>query len=60
MLMDVVVEVVVVEAVDVMQVGFFVLFWRGCLGDMMGVRVVMEVIVGSVVLVGVVVLVWWR
>ena len=34
MLMDVVVEVAVVEAVDVMQVGFFVLFWRGCLGDM--------------------------
>ena len=60
MLMDVVVEVVVVEAVDAMQVGFFVLFWRGCLGDMMGVRVVREVIVGSVVLVGVVVLVWWR
>ena len=39
---------------DVMQVGFFVLFWRGCLGDMMGVRVVMEVIVGSVCW-----LVWW-
>ena len=45
---------------DVMQVGFFDLFWRGCLGDRMGVRVVGEVIVGSVVLVGVVVLVWWR
>ena len=33
---------------------FFCLFWRGCLGDMMGVRVVIEVVVGAIVLVGVV------
>ena len=53
MLMDVVVEVVVVEAVDMMrvvQVGFFVFSRRGCLGDMMRVRGVMEVVVGVVVL----------
>ena len=37
-LMDMVVEVVVVEAMDVGQVGFFVFFRHGCLGDMMGVR----------------------
>ena len=42
-LMDVVVEVVAVEAMNVVQVGFFVR--RGCLGDMMGVRVVIEVVV---------------
>ena len=51
MLMEVVVEVVVVETVDVVQVWFIVFFWRGCLGDMMGVRVVIEVAVGAVVLV---------
>ena len=42
-LMDVVVEVVAVEAMNVVQAGFFVR--RGCLGDMMGVRVVIEVVV---------------
>ena len=41
-LMDVVVEVVAVEAMNVVQAGFFVR--RGCLGDMMGVRVVIEVV----------------
>ena len=56
----VVVEVVVVEAVDVVQVCFFIFFRRGCLGYMMDVRVVMEVLMGVVVLVDVVVLVWWR
>ena len=62
-LMDVVLRVavgVVVETVDVVQVWFFDFFWGGCFGDMMGVRVVMEVVVGAVVLVDVVVLVWWR
>ena len=59
-LMDVVVEVVLVVAVDVMQAGFFVFFWRGCFGDTMGVRVVKEVVVGVVVLFGAVVLVWCR
>ena len=54
MLMDMVVEVVVLEAVDVVQAGFFVFFQNGCLGDMMGVRVVIEVVVGAVVFV------WWR
>ena len=53
-LMDMVVEVVVLEAVDVVQAGFFVFFQNGCLGDMMGVRVVIEVVVGAVVFV------WWR
>ena len=48
-----VVEVVVVEAVDVMRVGFLDLSRRGCLGYIMDVEVVMEVVVG------VVVLVWW-
>ena len=38
-------------------VGFFVFFRRGCLGDMMGVSVIMELVVGVVVLVGVMVLV---
>ena len=63
MLMDVVVEVVVVEAMDVVQVvqvWFIVFFRRVCLGDVMGVRVVVEVVVGAVVLVSAVVLVWWR
>ena len=50
-LMDVVVEVVVVEVVDMVQAGFFVFFRRGSFGDVMGVRVVMEVGVGAVVLV---------
>ena len=54
MLMDMVVEFVVVEAVDVVQAGFFVFFQNGCLGNMMGVRVVIEVVVGAVVFV------WWR
>ena len=50
----VVVEVVVVETVDVVQACFFVFFLYGCLGDMMGVRVMIEVVVS------VVALVWWR
>ena len=50
----VVVEVVVVETVDVVQVWFFIFFRRGCLGNMMDVRVVIEVVIV------VVVLVWWR
>ena len=45
------VEVVVVEAVDVVRDGFFVFSRRVCLGDMMDVKVVMEVVVGAVVLV---------
>ena len=48
MLMDLVVEVIVVEAVDVVrvvQVGLFVFPLCCCLGDMMGVRLVMEVVV---------------
>ena len=44
----VVVKVVAVEAVDVVQVWFFIFFRRGCLGDMMDVRVVIEVVVGVV------------
>ena len=48
-----VVEVVAVEAVDVVRVGFLDLSRRGCLGYIMDVKVVMEVVVG------VVVLVWW-
>ena len=59
-LMDVVVEVVVVQIVDVVQAGFFVFLWHDCLGDMVGVRVVIEVVVGAAVLVGAVVLLWWR
>ena len=39
-LMDMVVEFVVVEAVDVVQAVFFVFFQCGCLEDMMGARVV--------------------
>ena len=52
--------VVVVETVDVAQVCFFYFFRGGSFGGMMGVRVVIEVVVGAVVLVDVVVLVWWR
>ena len=47
----VVVEIIVVETVDVVQVCFFQCV---CLGDMMGVRVVREVVVD------VVVFMWWR
>ena len=47
--MEVVVEVIVVEAVDVVRAGFFVFSRCGCLGDMMDVKVVIEVVV-----------VWWR
>ena len=50
----VVVEIVVVETVDVAQVWFFIFFWRGCMEDMMGVRLVIEVVVGVVVSVSVV------
>ena len=53
-LMDVVVEIFVVQAVEVVQAGFFVFSQHGCLGDMVGVRVVIEVVAGAVVLV------WWR
>ena len=54
-LLDVVVfEAIEVETVDVVQVWFFVFFRGGCLGDIMGVGVVIEAMVG------VVVLVWWR
>ena len=49
--MEVVVEVVVVEAADVVEARFFVFFRCGCLGDLMGVKVVIEVVVGVVVLV---------
>ena len=42
---------VLVEAVDVVQAEFFVFSRRVCLGDMMDVKVVMEVVVGVVVLV---------
>ena len=55
-----VVEVVVVEAMDVVQVvqvWFIVFLRRVCLRDAMGVRVVVEVVVGAVVLVSAVVLV---
>ena len=47
----VVVEVVVVKTVDMVQVWFFIFFRRGCLGDMMDVRVVIEFVIGVVVLV---------
>ena len=47
----VVVEVVVVKTVDVVQVWFFIFFRRGCLGDIMDLRVVIEVVIGVVVLV---------
>ena len=46
------VEVVVVEAADVVRDRFFVFSRRVCLGDMMDLKVVMEVVVGVVVLVG--------
>ena len=46
-------EVVVVEVVDVVRVRFLDLSRRGCLGYIMDVKVVMEVVVG------VLVLVWW-
>ena len=48
--MEVVVEVVVVEAADVVGARFFVFFRCGCLGDLMGVKVVIEVVVGVVML----------
>ena len=51
---QVVVEIVVVEAVDVVLAGFFVFSRHGCLGDIMDVKMVIEVVVG------VVVLMWWR
>ena len=54
MVIEVVVEVVVGEAVEVMQANYFVFLRYGCLGKMMGARVVIEVVVE------VVVLVWWR
>ena len=54
MVMEVAVEVIVVKAVDVVQAGFFVFSRCGCLGNMMDVKVVTEVVVC------VVVLVWWR
>ena len=45
------VEVVVVEAVDVVRARFFVFSRHVCLGDMMDVKVIMEVVVDVVVLV---------
>ena len=60
MLMDVVVEVIAVEAMDVVQVWFIIFFRCVCLGVVMGVRVVVEFVLGAVVLVSAVVLVWWR
>ena len=50
----VVVEVIVVETVDVVQVSCFVFFRCGYLVDMMGVRMVIEVAVGVLMLVDVV------
>ena len=52
--MEVVVEVGVMEAVDVVRAVFLYFSGVVCLGNMMGVRVMIE-LVG-----GVVVLVWWR
>ena len=49
--MDLVVEVVVVKAGDVVQAGIFVFFRCGCLSNMKGAKVVIEVVVGVVVLV---------
>ena len=43
------VDVVVVETVDVVLVWFFVFFWCGYLRDMMGVRVVIEVVLGTLI-----------
>ena len=54
MVMELVVEVVLVEAVGVVRAGFFVFSRRVCLGDVMDVKVVIEFVVG------VVVLVWWK
>ena len=54
LLIDVVVEVVAVEAVDVVRAGLFVFFRSGCLENMIGVRMVIGGVVGAVVLV------WWR
>ena len=45
-----VVEVALVEAVDVVRVGFLDLSRLGCLGYIVDVKVVMEVVVGVVVL----------
>ena len=42
--MEVVVEVVVVEIVNVVRAWFFACFRRGCLGDMMDMKVVKEII----------------
>ena len=53
MVMEVVVEVVVVEGVDVVRAGF--LSFSGLsVWDMMGARMVIEVVVGGVELV------WWK
>ena len=41
-------EIVVMEAVDMVRAGFFVFFRCGCLGHIIGVRVVIEVVVGAV------------
>ena len=43
-----VVEVILVEAVDAVQVGFMDLSRHGCLGYIMNVKVVMEAVVGVV------------
>ena len=48
-----VVDVVVVKMINMVQAGCFVLSRRGCLGDVVDVKVVKEVVVG------VVKLVWW-
>ena len=54
-LLDVlVVEVVVVQTEDVVQVWFFIFFRRGRFGDMMDVRMGIEVVMGVAVLVGLV------
>ena len=45
------VKVVLVEAVDVVRARFSVFSRHVCLGDMMDVKVIMEVVVGVVVLV---------
>ena len=44
-------EVVAVEAVDVVRARFFVFSRHVCLGDMIDVKVIMEVVFGMVVLV---------
>lgn len=43
--MEVVIKVVVGEVVEVLQADFFAFLKRYCLGKMMGVRVVREVVV---------------